>query len=135
MIVPLISTWHLGHQAREDARHDDRVSRTPPKAEERDFGLAAANRRGEASELPTAVTGSDVSSREYDQRYLMAAAESMLRAGYGQRQIERALRRMSPKAESDSGHFAAFGSLRRLLTSRGQTARRRSTQAASAGSK
>jgi hypothetical protein len=125
MIVRLISTWHLGHQAREDAQ----------QAKERDFGLAAANRRGEASELSTAVTGSDVSSREYDQRYLMATAESMLRAGYGQRQIERALRRMSPQAERDSGHFAAFGSLRRLLTSRGQTARRGSTQAASAGSK
>ncbi len=81
MIVRLISTWHPGHQAPE---------------EERQFGLAAANRRGEASELSTAVTGSDVSSNEYDERYLMAAAESMLRAGYGQRQIERALRRMSP---------------------------------------
>jgi len=115
MIVRLISTWHLGHQAREDARHDDRVSRMHPKAEQCQFGLAAANRRGEASELPTAVTGSDVSSREYDERYLMAAAESMLRAGYGQRQIERALRRMSPNVSSDSGRLGIFGSLRRLL--------------------
>jgi hypothetical protein len=79
------------------------------------FGLAAADRRREAPELSTAVTGSDVSGREYDERYLMAAAESMLRAGYGHRQIERALSRMSPTVPSDSGRLGIFGSLRRLL--------------------
>jgi hypothetical protein len=45
----------------------------------------------------------------------MAAAESMLRAGYGQRQIERALRRVSPNVSSDSGRLGIVGALRRLL--------------------
>jgi DNA-binding transcriptional LysR family regulator len=40
----------------------------------------------------------------------MAVAESMLRAGYGQRQIERALRRMSPSAGTESGRLGIFGS-------------------------
>jgi hypothetical protein len=84
-------------------------------AEEHQFGTGAASSRDAASKPSTAVTGSDVSSREYDERYLMAAAESMLRAGYGQRQIERALRRMSPNVSSDSSRLGIFGSLRRLL--------------------
>jgi hypothetical protein len=83
-------------------------------AEDHQVGTGAANSRA-ASKPSTAVTGSDVSSTEYDQRYLMAAAESMLRAGYGPRQIERAQRRMSPNVSSDSGRLGIFGSLRRLL--------------------
>jgi DNA primase RepB-like protein len=71
---------------------------------------------------------------EYEDRNLMAIAESMLRAGYSHRQIERALRRMSPNAGSDSGRLAVLGSLRRLLAHRG-ISRRRPTQPASASSK
>ena len=37
-------------------------------------------------------------SPEYEDRYLMATAESMLRAGHGHKEIERALRRMSRDA-------------------------------------
>jgi len=70
----------------------------------------------------------------YEDRYLMATAESMLRAGYSQRQIERALRRMSPKAGKDSGLLAALRSLRRLLSVRARKLRQ-SPQPVSAGSK
>jgi hypothetical protein len=69
----------------------------------------------------------------HEDRYLMAIAESMLRAGYGQRQIERALRRMSPSAETTSG-LLAFRSLRRLLSVRVRKFRQ-SPQPVSASSK
>jgi hypothetical protein len=70
-----------------------------------------------------------------DEGNLLAIAESMVRAGYGHKEIERALTRMSLRMRGDSGRLTAFGSLRRLLIWRGRTARRRSTQPASAGSK
>jgi hypothetical protein len=43
----------------------------------------------------------------------MAAAESMLRAGHGHKEIERALRRMSPEARRDSSRLAVFRALHR----------------------
>jgi hypothetical protein len=72
---------------------------------------------------------------EYEDRNLMAIAESMLRAGYSQKQIERALRRMSPQAGSGSGRLGVFRSLRRSLAWGGRSSRRRSTQPVSASSK
>jgi hypothetical protein len=72
---------------------------------------------------------------EYEDRNLMAIAESMLRAGYSHRQIERSLRRMSPNASSDSGRLGIVRSLRRLLAWGGRSSRRRSTQPVSASSK
>ena len=45
-------------------------------------------------------------SPEYEDRYLMATAESMLRAGHGHKEIERALRRMSRDASGDSDRLA-----------------------------
>jgi hypothetical protein len=51
-----------------------------------------------------------------DEGNLLAIAESMVRAGYGHKEIERALTRMSPRMRGDSGRLTAFGSLRRLLT-------------------
>jgi hypothetical protein len=104
------------------------LRKRPTLAEEHRFGTAAANSRDAALKPSTAVTGSDASSTEYDEQYLMAAAESMLRAGYGERQIERALRRMSPSVSSDSGRLGIFGSLRRSLACRGRISRRRPTQ-------
>ena len=35
-------------------------------------------------------------TREYEEQYLLSLAEAMLRAGHGHKDIERALRRMSP---------------------------------------
>jgi hypothetical protein len=72
---------------------------------------------------------------EYEDRNLMAIAESMLRAGYSHKQIERALRRMSPNVGSDSARITVLGSLRRLLAHRGRISRRHSTQPVSASSK
>ena len=71
-------------------------------------------------------------SLEYEDRYLMATAESMLRAGYSHREIERALRRMSPDAPRDSGPLRVFRSLRRSLSWR--ISQRRSTKPVSASS-
>jgi hypothetical protein len=90
MIVRLISTWHLWQQDRRG--RGARPGRSyAPRAEEH-----------EASAPSTTVIGSDASSREYEERHLMATAEAMLRAGHGHREIERALRRMSPNVSSDS---------------------------------
>jgi hypothetical protein len=72
---------------------------------------------------------------EDEDRNLMAIAESMLRAGCGHKEIERALTRMSPRARSDSGRLAVLRSLRRSFAWRGRTSRGRSAQALSAGSK
>ena len=52
-------------------------------------------------------------SPEYEDRYLMATVESMLRAGHGHKEIERALRRTSRDASGDSGRLAVLRSLRR----------------------
>jgi hypothetical protein len=54
------------------------------------------------------VSGAGSTNREFEERYLMATAESMLRAGYGHREIERALRRMSAEAGRSSGRLAVF---------------------------
>jgi len=86
------------------------------------------------SEQPTAGPGSGPTS-EYEDRCLMAIAESMLRAGYGHQEIERIVRRMSPDAGSDSDLLAAFLTLGRWLARRRPTSRRRSTQPIPAGSK
>jgi hypothetical protein len=71
---------------------------------------------------------------EYEDGNLMALAESMLRAGHSHRQIERALRRMSPNAGPDQPRHAVLRSLRRSFAWRGRNSRRRSTQAASTSS-
>ncbi len=96
MIVRLTSTWLPGRQAREDA--------SPPTP-------AASNVEARCDDVP----GFALASPEHDERYLMTVAESMLRAGYGHREIERALRRMSPNVSSDSGRLGVFRSLRGLL--------------------
>jgi hypothetical protein len=72
---------------------------------------------------------------EDEDRNLMVSAESMLRAGYGHKEIERALTRMSPRMRGDSGRLAVFRSLRRSFAWRGRTSRGRSAQALSTGSK
>ena len=83
-----------------------------PQADEHLSAIAAASPRDAASEPSTAVPGSSSTSREYEGRYLMATAESMLRAGYGHHEIERVLRRISPSPSRGSGLLAALRSLR-----------------------
>jgi hypothetical protein len=95
----------------------------------------AAKPREAASEPATDMPGSRSTSREHEERYLLATAESMLRAGYGHKEIERALSRMSPDVGGDSGRRAGFRSLRASLVWRGRTSRRRSTEPVSASSK
>jgi hypothetical protein len=108
MIVGLTSTWLPGQQGTRGRADDDPFRSMSQPARD--------------------VPGLALASPENDDRYLMAVAESMLRAGYGQREIERALKRMSPSVSTDSGRIGIFRSLRRVLARRGRTARRRSTQ-------
>ena len=101
MSARLISPWHLRQQGGRGG---------------------GANPRDAAAEPSSAAEpGAQTTSLEYEERYLLASAESMLRAGYGHREIERALRRMSPNVSGDSGRRGIFRSLGRLLPRRGRT--------------
>ncbi len=103
----------LGHRGTRGRGARGSTRSYAPQAGDHLSAIAAASPRDAASEASTAVPGSSSTSREYEGRYLMATAESMLRAGYGHHEIERALRRMSPSPSRDSALLAAFRSLRR----------------------
>ena len=81
----------------------------------------AAKPRDAVFEPRSDVPASGPTGREDEERYLMAAAESMLRAGYGHQEIERALRRMSAHVPRRSSRLGIFGSLRRALTGQGRS--------------
>jgi hypothetical protein len=89
--------------------------------------ISARHRNGATSDQSPARPGPGSTSGCED-RSLMATAESMLRAGYEHKQIERAMRRMSPPATGDSGLRASFRSLRSLFACHGRVSRRRSTR-------
>jgi len=87
--------------------------------------------RGAAPQTSTAVPEPGATSQGYEERYLLSTAESMLRAGCGHREIERALRRMSTGAPDDSYRLDGVRSLRRFRLPR-LTVRRRPAQPGSA---
>ena len=82
----------------------------------------------EAASEPSADVPWSGSGRGREDDYLLATAESMLRAGHGHKEIERTLRRMAPSVGRDPGLLAGFRPLRRLLAYRGRTFWRRSTK-------
>ena len=99
MIVRRTSTWLRGRQGmRGRADHGPFKSMSQP-----------------ADDVP----GFELASPEHDdERYLMTVAESMLRAGYGHKEIERALRRMSPQG---GGRRFVVGAVRALTRARRST--------------
>jgi len=110
MIARPISPWQLSRQSTREG---------------------GAIRRDAAAEPSTVAPGPEATSLEFEERYLLASAESMLRAGYEHREIERALRRISPNVSSDPGRSGIFRSLGRLLPRRGRTSQRRSARSIS----
>ena len=74
MIVRLTSRWLPGRQGTR--------------------GRVADDPRRSMSQPADDVPGVALASPEHDEQYLMTVAESMLRAGYGHKEFERALRRM-----------------------------------------